>query len=171
MRVSRAGFVESLQSTRFERFPNMRAPMGRINWVRVCLGGLLAGLIINLGDFASHWLGRGGDWWFFIALAHPLERATDIGPYVGLHFLHGLAAIWLYAATRPRFGAGPRTAVLVGFASCLIMNWLPLLSFWGLLATHPWLQSISARSWVMNSFWELPEIILATLAGAWVYKE
>ena len=28
----------------------------------------------------------------------------------------GIAAVWLYAAIRPRYGAGPRTAVIAGLA-------------------------------------------------------
>src|SRR2546422_4874519 len=36
--------------------------------------------------------------------------------FVIVDFLFGIFLIWLYAAIRPRFGAGPRTAVLAGFA-------------------------------------------------------
>ena len=31
-------------------------------------------------------------------------------------FLTGIAALWLYAAIRPRFGAGPRTAITAALA-------------------------------------------------------
>src|SRR2546428_12370228 len=36
--------------------------------------------------------------------------------FVIFDFLFGIFLIWLCAAIRPRFGAGPRTAVLAGFA-------------------------------------------------------
>src|SRR2546430_17124817 len=36
--------------------------------------------------------------------------------FVIFDFLFGIFLVWFYAAIRPRFGAGPRTAVLAGFA-------------------------------------------------------
>ena len=40
---------------------------------------------------------------------------------------HGIAAIWLYAAARPRFGAGPKTAGLTGFTYWIMGYALPTL--------------------------------------------
>src|SRR6266851_4618767 len=42
-------------------------------------------------------------------------------------FIGGIAAIWLYAAARPRFGAGPKTAALTGFAYWVVGYALPTL--------------------------------------------
>jgi len=145
--------------------------MIKINWHRVVLGGLLAGVTLNLTDSAFHWITQRGDWWFFKALAHPLAQAAAIAPHIGLHFAFGIAAIWLYAATRPRFGAGPKTAILVGLAFWVIGDVLPTLGWADLLATHPWLEGASASRWVIASFVELGEFVLATLVGAWVYSE
>src|SRR5215469_6745591 len=50
--------------------------------------------------------------------------------YTCLHCrrLHrGVAAIWLYAAARPRFGAGPKTAGLTGFTYWIMGYALPTL--------------------------------------------
>ena len=90
--------------------------MGKINWGRVFLCGLLAGVVINVGDIAFHWVILGTEWWFFKAFARPVGQAVAaVLPFVTLHLLAGIAAIWLYAVARPRFGPGPKTAVYVGF--------------------------------------------------------
>ena len=145
--------------------------MGKINWVRVFLGGLLAGLIINVGEVAFHWVIRGADWWFFKALSQPVQHTTAIVHYIGVRLLVGIAAIWLYAAARPRFGPGPRTALIAAFGYWVIGDALPTLSYAPLLATHPWLQPFSARGWVIGSLAGLAEIALATIVGAWSYRE
>ena len=51
----------------------------------------------------------------------------------------GIAVIWIYAAIRPRFGAGMSTAVRAGLASWLSASLLPNFSFmWvaGLFSQH-----------------------------------
>lgn len=85
--------------------------MGRISRRSVVLGGLLAGVILNAGEMLFHWLILGADWWFFKALSRPIQEAGEIVRYLGLNFLTGTAAIWLYAVARARFGPGPKTAV------------------------------------------------------------
>jgi len=84
---------------------------------------------------------------------------------VVLGFLVGIVAIWLYAAIRPRYGAGPGTAVLAGVAAGLMMGVFPDAA-WGLL-----LRLIPARVWVADAVSTLVAVVIATLLGAWVYKE
>ena len=145
--------------------------MGKINGNRVFLGGLVAGLIIIAGEIVFHWLILGSNWWFFRAISQPLQQASAIVGYVGPLLLNGIAATWLYAAVRPRFGPGPKTAVLAGFAYWVIGEALPSLGYAPLLATHPWLQPFRVRAWVNASFVELAVIVLATIVGASAYKE
>lgn len=141
--------------------------MGKINWVRVFCGGLLAGVIINAVEMVFHWAILGANWWFFKALGHPIEKAAEIIRYAGLHFLVGIAAIWLYAAARPRFGPGPRTAAYIGFAYWVIGYALPTASFLPLvLVVVP-----GMRGWVIGTLVGLLGIVAATIAGAWLYKE
>ena len=89
--------------------------MGRINAGRVILGGLLAGLVINLGETVLN----------LVVVAQAMEdslRARNLPPlgggpiagFVILAFFVGIATVWLYAAIRPRFGPGVRTAAIAG---------------------------------------------------------
>ena len=70
----------------------------------------MAGGILNTGETLFHWLILGGDWWFFKALSRRIQEAGEIGRYLGLNFLTGIAANWLYAVARARFAPGPKTA-------------------------------------------------------------
>ncbi len=130
--------------------------MAKINWGRVVLGGLLAGAVIFalelLYDIVST-----GQW----EVAR--KAVGQILAYV-LTFGVGIAAIWLYAAARPRFGPGPKTAALTGSAYWVIGYVLPSLA-WGSMVQVP------RRMLVLTLLWTLPEIVTATLVGAWVYKE
>ena len=84
---------------------------------------------------------------------------------VVLIFVMGVLAIWLYAAIRPRYGAGPGTAALAGVAAGVFMMVLPDIG-WGLT-----LRLIPATVWVEDAVIGLVAIVIATLLGAWVYKE
>jgi drug/metabolite transporter (DMT)-like permease len=84
---------------------------------------------------------------------------------VVLGFLMGIVLIWLYAAIRPRYGAGPGTAALAGLAAGLLMGVFPDIA-WGLT-----LRLIPARVWAADAVISLVAVVIATVLGAWVYKE
>jgi len=79
-------------------------------------------------------------------------------------FLLGIAAVWLYAAIRSRYGAGPATAIRAGLAT-----WA-LAVFLANLGNYP-LGLFPTRLLVISSIVALVEIVVATLVGAWLYKE
>lgn len=79
-------------------------------------------------------------------------------------FLAGISAIWLYAAARPRFGPGAKTAALTGFAFWIFAYALPTLGNWA-LGLFP------KRLLLFGVIVGLVEVILASVAGAWLYKE
>ena len=147
--------------------------MAKINCGRVLLGGMLAGVIINAVDMAFHWVLTGANWWFFRALTQPIENATEIVRYAGLHLLVGIAAVWMYAAARPRFGPGPRTAAYIGAASWIIGDALPTVAFVPLLfAISPETREIlPIRGWVIAGLVHLGRNVVATVVGASLYKE
>jgi hypothetical protein len=79
-------------------------------------------------------------------------------------FIGGIATIWLYAAARPRFGAGPKTAALTGFAYWVVGYALPT------LGQIP-LGLFPKRLLLITSIVGLVEIVIGSVAGAWLYKE
>ena len=140
--------------------------MRGINAGRVLLGGLAAGLLVNLVEFLvnTFWLGQA---WTHALAGIGVTVQPGLGgavPLVLWAFLIGITAVWIYAAVRPRFGAGPLTAIRAG-----LVTWvLGYLS--GALAAMPmgvfpiWLLGASTLV-------GLPEVIMATLAGAFIYRE
>jgi len=141
--------------------------MGRINWRRVLLGGLAAAAIILLAQMAFHWVILGPNWWFFRALAQPIARASGIARYAGPHLIEGIAVIWLYAAARPRYGAGPKTAVLVAVAYWVIGHALPAYGFQPLIAE----EFRNERMWVISELVYLLGLVLGSLLGGKLYSE
>jgi hypothetical protein len=141
--------------------------MGKINWTRVLIGGLIAGVVIDVLWFVA--------WGLFIrpslsaallALGRPMQEAVSTTVVlVVLGFVFGILAIWLYAAIRPRYGAGPGTAALAGVAAGLLLGVFPDIG-WGLT-----LRLIPARVFAADAVVSLVAMVIATLLGAWVYKE
>ncbi len=76
----------------------------------------------------------------------------------------GIAAVWIYAAIRPRYGAGPYTALRAG-----LIGWA-LAVFLANLSMYP-MGLFPARLIVITTIVALIEIIVGTVVGAWVYKE
>jgi hypothetical protein len=137
----------------------------RINITRVVLGGLAAGLVINIGEFILN----------EVVLASRMDAAmarlnlppiggTAITAFVILGFVLGIAMTWLYAAIRPRFGAGPTTAAFAGTA------------VWGFSCLYPNLSLGVAGMFptdllMIATVWALVETIAGAVAGAYVYQE
>lgn len=140
--------------------------MKHTNRIRVILGGLLAGVVINLVEFVTHgvilkdvWeqamqsLGKGTA---FSATAIIIFNITG--------FLLGIASVWVYAAIRPRYGAGANTAMRAGLAAWALAVFLPNLS------TYP-MGMFPAYLLVIAALVSLVDIVLGTIVGAWVYSE
>ncbi|OGG48685.1 MAG: hypothetical protein A3F84_29495 [Candidatus Handelsmanbacteria bacterium RIFCSPLOWO2_12_FULL_64_10] len=139
--------------------------MSKINVGRVIVSGLLAGVVLNVGEFVLNEPILGDQWTAAMAaLNRPPIGGDMIAWFVLLTFVLGIALVWLYAAIRPRFGAGPKTAVWAGvtvwFFACL----------WGFGST--WVMGLfPARLVGIILVWELIEVPLAAVAGAWLYRE
>jgi len=141
--------------------------MGKINWARVLLGGLIAGIVGNVLQFAV-WVPLVGRSLSATlqTLGHPMQETVGATVLmVVLGFLMGILLIWLYAAIRPRYGAGPGTAALAGVVAGLMMGVFPDIA-WGLF-----LRMIPARVWATDAVITFAALVVATLLGAWVYKE
>jgi hypothetical protein len=140
--------------------------MAHTNRGRVIVGGLVAGLLINIVEYITNGVVLREAWGKAMAA---LNKPADlsVGAIVIFNvwgFLLGIAAVWLYTAIRPRYGAGPRTAVRAG-----LVTWV-LAVFLANLANYP-LGVLPTRLLVITSIVALVEIVVATLVGAWLYKE
>jgi len=139
--------------------------MGRINVGRVIVGGLLAGLLVNISEFVLN----------TFVIAQEMEASTKamnlppmdntmIACFVVLGFLLGIATVWLYGAIRPRFGPGVTTAVYAALAVWFLAYAYPA-AF--LMVMHVF----SRKAMAISVVWGLVEIVVAGVAGAWAYTE
>jgi len=141
--------------------------MAHTNRARVVLGGLLAGLMINLVQFLIHGVILAAAWSQAMqALGKPAG-----GPSTGaivifniMGFVLGIASVWVYAAIRPRYGEGPTTALRAGVAVWAIGALLPNLGTFAIGVFPTRLLAIATVA-------SLVDILVGTLAGAWVYTE
>ena len=140
--------------------------MTHTNRVRVILGGLLAGVVINVVEYITNGVILKNAWAQAMrTLGKPAAfSAGAILTFNVAGFLLGIGAVWIYAAIRPRYGAGPSTAVRAGLAA-----WF-LASFLSSLTTYP-MGLYPARLLVIATIVAAVEIVLGTLAGAWLYQE
>lgn len=140
--------------------------MAHTNRGRVLLGGLLAGVVINIFEFVTNGVVLRADWAQAMqALGKaPSPSGSAIAIYNVWGFLVGIAAVWIYAAIRPRYGAGAATAVRAG-----VVTW-GLASLLASLANYP-SGLFPTRLLVITSAVAFVEIIIATVLGAWLYKE
>ena len=95
--------------------------MGKINLKGVIIGGLVAGVVLNIVDYILFGVLLKNDMAAAMqALNKPPMADSRIPWFVILDFLYGIFLVWLYAAIRPRFGAGPATAVKAGLAGWVV---------------------------------------------------
>lgn len=141
--------------------------MTKTNMARVVLGGILAGIVLNILGFVVDGVLLAPQW---NAGMSALGRAGEISvnQIIGfniLGFCYGIAVVWLYAAIRPRYGAGPRTAVTAGLALWVVGVLLPNVGFMSVNGLFP------NNLTLMTTLGGLVECVAAALAGAAVYKE
>jgi hypothetical protein len=133
--------------------------VGGINWRSVFMCGSGAGLAWSFLSLPLLIL-FGGE--IIEAVPRPLVTVGRIGSFT-LNVVAGIWAVWLYAAIRPRYGAGPKTAAIAGFSWWLIATiatWQ-----WGDLGFLPF----SDLAGLMIA--SLPTLIAVTMVGARSYQE
>jgi hypothetical protein len=121
--------------------------MGGINFVGVLKGGLAAAVIMNVSQYVLRMMIGANE---VSPLAAVVLRTTALA----------VAMVWLYAAIRPRFGPGPKTAICAG------------LVVWGLSYVF---QAIvggqSLGSIVVIIAWTGVEMLVASSVGGYLYHE
>jgi hypothetical protein len=105
--------------------------MGKINMQKVIVGGLIAGVVLNVIDTVLYGVILKDDMAAAMAaLNKPPMSTAQIPWFVFLDFAFGVFLVWLYASMRPRFGAGPGTAIKTGVAAWVAAGLLPTLFMW-----------------------------------------
>lgn len=141
-----------------------------INTQKVLVGGFAAGVVLNIIDFLTYGMvlkdRMAADMNAFKAGLGDQMAVMDggsIAMYLIMDFIVGFLIIWAYAAMRPRFGAGAKTAIYVAVA------------FWifGMITTSGFMHIglMSPGLWWTFSFIWLVNLVLATLVGGRLYTE
>ena len=140
--------------------------MGKINMGRVILGGLVAGIVIDVFEGVLNGVVLADQWTAYMSsIGKP--PAFSVGQLVWFNLIglfYGILTVRLYAAIRPRFGPGPKTAVRAGIAIWLVGYLLPNLTYMaaGLAPTDITITATAV---------EIVETVLAAVAGAALYRE
>lgn len=139
--------------------------MNNINFGRVLLGGLVAGLVMNVSEFVLNDVVLGAQMKaFFARLNLPEPSGSFIAVAVILTFVMGVVLVWIYAAMRPRLGPGPKTAICAG-----VIGWLFACFYCGII--NGIILQVPTNFMVIAIVWCFFEYTLAAIAGAWLYKE
>jgi hypothetical protein len=140
--------------------------MNKINVGRVLLGGLVAGVVLNIGEFLLNGLLLAEEMKEFFK-GRNLPEDPGTGFYVTATvatFILGIVIVYLYAAIRPRFGAGVKTAICAG-----LFAWFFVYLYMG--ALYAAMGMVSTSLTVKGIIWGLFEYAIGAVAGAWLYKE
>jgi len=140
--------------------------MGKINWGRVLLGGIVGGIVGDILAFLVDYLWLGPQWADGMkALGHADLSSNQWIWFNVLGLISGIVTIWIYAAIRPRLGAGPGTAVCAGLVAWVLCAVIPNVSFM-------WVSALfSTRLMMSTTAGGLVEFVAGALAGAALYKE
>ena len=134
----------------------------------VVLGGLAAGVVQNIIGFVGFGMLLGPRFEAeAVAVAPALQGRGNSGAAIATNvifsFVIGILVVWLYAAMRPRFGPGPRTAIFAALAVWICgfvfhLDWLLL----GMM---------SPATYLMAAVTAAIQITAAAWVGGMVYKE
>src|SRR5262245_48562139 len=143
----------------------MEITNSRINWSRVLIGGLVAGLIINIsGITLAHAVF--GEEYVHSLTAKMVKRPQwqVMAQHLGMRFWFGIVGVFLYAAIRPRFGPGPKTAIIAGLTLLFSVGFVMTNSLYSLGVLY-------GSNLAIGVVWTTCEFIVAMLVGAWIYRE
>lgn len=138
--------------------------MGKINWGRVVLCGIVTGVV--WGVLATTMLALvGRDFLAAVPGGQPFPPTSPglLAFFILTNLVLGIWTMWLYAAIRPRYGPGPKTAAVAAFAVWFLGSWAD--AVWASLGVVP-LETLVAPLAAA-----LPTIIVAAMVGARLYKE
>jgi hypothetical protein len=139
-----------------------------INASKVVAGGLAAGVVANIIGYVGFGMLLASRMEAEMVAAAPALAGRGmsggaIATQVVFSFITGFLLVWLYAAMRPRFGPGRRTAV---YAALVV--WLC-----GFLFHIDWLLVglMTTTTYAMASVAALVQVLAAAWVGGMIYKE
>jgi hypothetical protein len=140
--------------------------MERVNIGRVFLGGIVAGIVANILGYLVDGVILAPQWTAAMKVLGKGDFTTNqIIAFNVIGLAYGVFAVWLYAAIRPRYGAGPRTAISAGLAVWVAGVLLPNAGLMGITGLFP--SDLTTMSTLAGAV----EWTAAVLAGAALYKE
>lgn len=138
-----------------------------MNTGKVVAGGLLAGLLFNVGDFLINTVILAAENQAMLTKLGldpaAMESVSGMVPWIVIDFLFGLLVVWTYAAIRPRFGPGVQTAVIAGL--------IPFLAATFVLAGFTSMGVFATGMFVKGTVASLVNTVIGSVAGAWLYTE
>jgi len=139
-----------------------------INTQKVIVGGLAAGVVMNVIDFVVNMFivgDRMKNEMNAVApgLADKMMTTSAMVTYIVMDFVLGIMLVWLYAAIRPRFGPGPGTAMKGAVFAWVLVS----LAYSGYLMSG----MTSATTWCMLAVAGLINFAVGSWIGAMMYSE
>jgi hypothetical protein len=140
-----------------------------INAKKVLIGGIAAGVVMNVIDYVTNMFILGARMKaetdaFKPGLADQMMQGTStMVSYIVMDLVLGIALVWTYAAIRPRFGPGMRTATYAA-----VLFWIIGGIF---MAGYLHMGIMSQGLWWTFAFVALVNFLVSTWVGAWLYSE
>jgi hypothetical protein len=139
-----------------------------INTQKVVVGGIVAGVVMTVIGFISNMFILGARMKaesdaFKPGLADQMMQGPAIITNIVMNLILGIALVWTYAAIRPRFGPGLKTATYVA-----ALFWILAGIFY---SGYMHMGMMSAGLWWSFAFVGLVNFLLSAWAGAKLYSE
>ncbi len=138
-----------------------------MNTKKIVAGGIAAGIVLCIIDFVVQYMMgarmKAESDAFKPGLSDAMMTSGAITTFVISDIVVGILLVWTYAAIRPRFGPGPKTAISVAvlfwiFGSILQAGYLMM----GVMSMGTW--------WMFGIAW-LVNLIISANVGAMIYSE
>ncbi|MEJ2204615.1 MAG: hypothetical protein P8170_10930 [Gemmatimonadota bacterium] len=136
-----------------------------MNGKRVLLGGLLAGVFLNVSEGILNGALLMDDYQVLTQDYGLTEASWAMAGYILGAFVFGFFLAWLYAAIRPRFGPGWKTGAIAGTALWVVGYLVPGIWF-GAMGL-----ALGTGLTLLALVWGLAEMILAGIIAGWLYQE